>query len=341
MAGAPTPRPRVSVLLPVRDAARTLDRCLTSLAGQTLREHEIVAVDDGSTDESAAVLEAWTGRHPRLRVIRTPPRGLVAALNLAATAAHGEIVARMDADDACAPERLEKQWRRLRDAPTVHVLGTRVRWRAATEEPAAAGMRAYVDWQNSLLDHESIVRDLFVESPLVHPSVAMPAAVLRELGGYRDFDGPEDYDLWLRAEAAGMRFAKLPETLLDWWDTTRRLTRVSPRYAAERFFDLKVETLERRHAGRAVVIWGAGPIGKAWSRALRGRGHLLRAFVEVHPRKLGGRLHGVPVVEVAAAASLGPALHLAAVGQPGARARIRAAAAALGLRDGDDLVAVA
>ena len=334
------PRPLVSVLLPVRDGAATLTRCLRSLASQTLREHEVVAVDDGSSDDTGARLSAWAADDARVRVLHTPALGLVPALNLAALEARAEIVARMDADDTCAPERLERQWRWLREAAAPHVLGTRVAWRGR-EEMNAAGMRAYVEWQNELLGHEAIVRDLFVESPLVHPSVAMPAAVLRDLGGYRAFDGPEDYDLWLRAERAGVRFAKLPEVLLDWWDSPTRLTRASERYRAERFFELKVAALSERHPGREVVIWGAGPIGKSWSRALRAQGHRLRAFVEVDRRKIGTRLHGAPVLDVAGAAALGPALHLAAVGQPGARARIRAAAAAAGIRDVLDLVAVA
>ncbi len=64
-------------------------------------------------------------------------------------------------------------------------------------------MRAYVEWQNALVDHDAMARDRFVESPLVHPSVAMRTAALRRLGGWRDFDGPEDYDLWLRALRRG------------------------------------------------------------------------------------------------------------------------------------------
>jgi hypothetical protein len=82
-------------------------------------------------------------------------------------------------------------------------------------------------------------------------------------------------------------------------------------------------------------------VGKAWSRALRAAGHEVRAFVEVNPSKLGGRLHGAPVVTVEEAAALRGPLHLAAVGQAGARERIRAEAARIGLVEGVDFVAVA
>jgi hypothetical protein len=188
-----------------------------------------------------------------------------------------------------------------------------------------------------------MARDRFVESPLAHPSVAMRKAPLESLGGWRAFDGPEDYDLWLCAFAAGLRFAKLPEMLLDWTDSPGRLTRTDARYAPDRFLRLKLAALAHGPlAGkRPAVVWGAGPVGKAWSRALRSAGHEVRAFVEVNPRKLGGRLHGAPVVTIDEAGGLRGPLHLAAVGQPGARERICAEAARLGLVEGADFVAVA
>jgi glycosyltransferase involved in cell wall biosynthesis len=333
-------KPRVSVLLPVRDAAGTLPACLASLAAQTLEDHELLAVDDGSRDGSRALLAAAARSDRRIRVLATPPRGLVSALNLAAAEVRAGLVARMDADDIAAPERLELQAARFAAEPELSVLGSRARLLACGRRPRA-GMHAYLDWSNALLDHSAIVGDLFVESPLVHPTVMMRAAALRGLGGYRAFDGPEDYDLWLRAQRAGLRFAKAPEVLLDWRDGPGRLTRSDPRYRPEAFRGLKLAALlAGPMRGRAAVVWGAGPIGKAWARALLARGVTLRAFVEVDPRKVGTRLHGAPVVPVARAGDFGGALHLAAVGQPGARQRIREAARGLGLAE-CDLVAVA
>jgi glycosyltransferase involved in cell wall biosynthesis len=332
--------PRVSVLLPVRNAAATLGECLSSLAAQTLADHEVVAVDDHATDGSRVILEEAARRDARVRVLDNPGEGLVAALNAAAQAARAPLLARMDADDVCHPDRLRAQAARLETAPDLSVLGTCVRLVGTSGR--SEGMQAYVRWLNGLLDHDAIVRDLFVESPLAHPTVMMRAQMLAHLGGYRAFDGPEDYDLWLRARAAGARFAKLPEVLLDWRDGAGRLSRTDPRYAPARFRDLKIRALEAGAlGGRPTVVWGAGPVGKGWSRALRARGHEVAAFVEVHPGRLGQRIHGAPVVPVEAAAATPGALHLAAVGQPGAREEIRRHAARLGLRDGSDLIAVA
>ena len=335
--------PRVSVLLPVRDAEATLDACLDSLAAQTLGDHEVVAVDDGSCDGSPERLAARARREPRLRVLRTPPRGLVAALQLALSSARAPLLARMDADDVAYPQRLARQVERLERDSGVDILGCAVAASGrAPGERAGGGMLRYVEWTNSLLDHEAMARQRFVESPLVHPSVALRTTALRELGGWRDFGGPEDYELWLRAFDAGLRFAKLADVLLEWRDSPDRLTRSDPRYAAERFQQLKLAALVRGPlAGRAAVIWGAGPIGKSWARALVGARHAVEAFVEVNPRQIGRAIHGVPVLELGDVRPRADHIHLAAVGQFGARERIRSAAARLGLREGVDFFAVA
>jgi glycosyltransferase involved in cell wall biosynthesis len=320
---------------------RTLPECLASLRRQSLADHEIVAVDDGSSDGGRELLLQEARAEPRLVLVLRPALGLVAALNAGLAAARAPLLARMDADDVAHPERLALQAAQLELGGGRSILASRVRLLRGS--PRDAGMRAYVAWSNRLLEHDAILADLFVESPLVHPSVMMPTELLRGLGGYREGTFPEDYDLWLRAAAAGVRFAKRRELLLAWRDEPNRLTRSDPRYAAARFRALKLDSLlaGALARGRAAVLWGAGPIGKAWARELLARGVPLAAFAEVAPRKLGQRIHGAPVLPPEAAARLRGPLHLLAVGQPGARSRMRALALRRGLAEGSDFVAVA
>jgi glycosyltransferase involved in cell wall biosynthesis len=328
---------RVSVVLPVRDACRTVDDAMSDLLAQTVRPLEIVAVDDGSVDGSGERLEGWAGRDDRVRVLRRPPRGLVAALNDGLAACRAPLVARMDADDRCPPDRLAAQLAYLDQHPEVAVVGSLVEGCAVDGGPLRPGMARYLAWSNQLCTPAAIARERFVESPLVHPSVLARREALAE--GYRDGPFPEDYELWLRLAGRGVAMAKVPRVLLTWRDRPDRATRRDPRYAPARHRALKVAALLRGPlAGRPALFWGAGLEGKPLLRALRQAGCPIPAVVEVNPRKLGNRIHGAAVVPPAALPELlarhPEALVLVAVGVPSARAEIRAQLAPLGLVEG-------
>jgi glycosyltransferase involved in cell wall biosynthesis len=103
--------PAISVVIPARNAARYLAAALESLATQTFRDFEIVAVDNGSTDRTAEILRRWTEREPRLRLLSVARPGLAATLNHGIHAARAPLIARLDADDIALPDRLMRQAR--------------------------------------------------------------------------------------------------------------------------------------------------------------------------------------------------------------------------------------
>jgi glycosyltransferase involved in cell wall biosynthesis len=102
-------RPRVSVLLPVRDEEPYLAECLESLSAQTLSDFEVLVVDDGSTDASPAIAAEHARADSRFHVLRQEAAGMVAASERARAEAQAPLIARMDADDVALPERLELQ----------------------------------------------------------------------------------------------------------------------------------------------------------------------------------------------------------------------------------------
>ena len=124
-------------------------------------------------------------------------------------------------------------------------------------------MRRYATWLNALCTPDAIRDALFVESPIAHPTAVITRAALDGVGGYRDTGGPEDYDLWLRLLLAGHRAAKVPEVLLSWRDSPRRLSRVDPRYHRRRFFATKVEHFARCSAAPARRCRSAAPAAPA------------------------------------------------------------------------------
>ena len=338
-------QPRVSVLMPCYNAAATLEEALDSLAGQTLTDFELVVVDDGSTDATPRLLEGRARWDARMRIVTSAHQGIVRSLNKGLQHCRTALVARMDADDRCHPQRLERQVSYLEAQADVAVVGSLVS--AFPSENVRQGLILYLEWQNSLLDDASMRREMFVESPLAHPSVTLRRDWLERAGGYQEHGWAEDYDLWLRLYLAGARFAKLPEVLLEWREGPERLTRRDSRYSLENFLRLKAHYLRQGPcAGREIVfIWGAGMIGRRLSRHLLGQGIPLAAFIDIDPRKIGNTRQGLPILppeELPGWKRRVPGLVvLAAVGARGARSLIRQRLVAQGWIEGQDWWCVA
>jgi glycosyltransferase involved in cell wall biosynthesis len=334
--------PRLSVILPVRDGAPTLPAALESLLDQTFTDFEVLLFDDGSRDESGKVAERFASSDRRLRPLGGERVGLVRALERCATAASSPLLGRMDADDICHPQRLEEQVALLDSRPELDAVGCRVLCFPAAE--LRGGMRRYQRWLNELITPADHARDVFVESPLCHPSVLMRREAFDRAGGYRLGDWPEDYRLWLSMDALGAQLAKVPRVLFAWRDHPRRVTRTDPRCERGRIEELKLSfLLKGPFAGRAVAaVWGAGPTGRGWRRRLAGAGVEVAAFVDVDPRKLGRRLGGAPVLSPDDLRSGSMPWHLlVAVGSPSARKRIRRFCGELGWRERRDFTVVA
>lgn len=315
--------PRVAVLMPARDAARTVRSALRSIARQTVRDLAVVVVDDGSLDGTPELVARAVERDRRIALVRGCGEGVARALNRGLARCDAEVVARMDADDLAHPRRLERQLAALAASPRLWAVGSQVR--AFPRRDVKAGMHRYVAWLNGLTSPELVARDLLVESPLVHPAAAIRRDALDRLGGWRDGGFPEDYDLWLRARASGGELTNLAEPLLLWREGPLRATRRDPRYALSRHVALKCEHLRRTLLARRdeVAVWGAGATGKAFSDGLASEGVRVALFLEVDRKKVGRSVRGAPVLCYEDATRVRGLPILVAVGAPGARPLIR------------------
>ena len=288
---------RISVIMPVYNAADTVAEALESILAQSFADFECLAVDDGSTDDSAAVLSAIAARDARVRVLRLPHGGIVPALNAGLAAARGSYIARMDADDYSMPERLAVQHAFLEQHPDIDMVGCRVAFGGGED---AGGYARYVDWTNALLDPDRIALERFRESPFAHPSVMFRASLIPEHGPYRDGPFPEDYELWLRWMEAGVRLAKVPQTLLRWDDPPTRLSRTDSRYGTDVFYAMKTGYLARWLAANNpfhpyISVIGAGKTSRRRALLLREHGVVIDRWIDVDPRKIGNVVDGVRV----------------------------------------------
>jgi glycosyltransferase involved in cell wall biosynthesis len=220
------PCPGVSVLMGVRDGAPWVGEAVKSILGQTLTDLELIVIDDGSMDGTAAILERF--RHDvRLRVVPQGPAGLTRSLNRALAVASAPLIARLDADDIALPERLARQRAVLDAHPEVGVLGTGAR------EVDESGREIRVVIPPA--DHAALQRALIRANPMVHSSVMMRRTVLEALGGYDErLSVAQDYDLWMRM-AGVTRLANISEPLVVRRLIARRVsvTRDTARLRAE------------------------------------------------------------------------------------------------------------
>jgi glycosyltransferase involved in cell wall biosynthesis len=325
--------PRISILLPVWNAEATLSVCLRSLLRQTEANWECVLVDDGSSDRSLEIANAFAARDPRFRVEARPHEGLIPTLNAGIPLCSGAIIARMDADDWMHRDRLQLQCATLEDNPELDAIGCFTR--SFPRHELQGGRRRYEEWLHSLEDPESIWKDRFIECPIAHPSLAIRRASLLELG-YRDRGWPEDWDLLLRLLRNGPRVGTVTRRLLGWRDQPDRLSRTDPRYALDRFTACRAWHLHRDFlAGDpSYILWGHGRTGRALRKELGRLGHQPAAIVEVHPRRIGETIGGAPVIAPSALTAQPPYPVVVSVAGADPRREIRAALAAMGFREG-------
>lgn len=292
-------RPAVSVILPAFNAQDTLRVAAHSILSQSLEALELLLVDDGSTDGTAEVMRALAREDARVRTLFCAHGGVVQASAAGLQAARAPYIARMDADDRCMPTRLALQSATLDAHPEVGVVSSLVAF--GGERDKSLGYALYVDWLNAIRTHEEILRWRFVEAPIANPSVMFRRSLAETFGFYRDGDFPEDYELWLRWMEAGVRFAKIPETLLVWNDPPTRLSRCDRRYLPDAFHRCKAPYLARWLATHnphhpRVMIWGAGKLSRKHSRYLKEHGIVFSHYIDVDPRKIGKHYGGVPVL---------------------------------------------
>lgn len=187
--------PPVTVLLPVYNAGRYVGAAIDSVLQQDFADFELLIINDGSTDGSAAVIASYND--PRIRVLHQENAGLVATLNRGLSEAAGSYIARFDADDICYPTRLGEQYVFLEANPDYVLVGSEA------DYMDEAGQYIFTYRFRDYEDHE-IKAGGFRTCPVIHASVMYRKQAVLDAGGYDPRAVTfEDHLLWRNLAAFG------------------------------------------------------------------------------------------------------------------------------------------
>lgn len=211
--------PLVSVVLPVYNGEKYIASSIQSILNQSFRDFELIVLNDGSKDQSSAVIEAI--KDPRLKLINQDNIGLAATLNKGISLARGKYIARQDHDDLSDPSRFEKQLRLLEENPDMVVVGTG----AQIIELETLSSRTLLHPQRP----SDLKAFLCFDNPFVHTSLMYRKKEILECGGYSSDKNaqPEDYDL-LSKVSRRYNLTNLSEVLVQYREVPTAMTKSKP-----------------------------------------------------------------------------------------------------------------
>lgn len=227
--------PQITVLMPAYNAADYIGEAIASVLAQTFTDFELLIVNDGSTDDTVAIINSF--RDDRIVLINQPNAGVAAALNTGLKHARAPYIARFDADDVCYPQRLEKQLGFLLHNPDYIMVGSDV---------------DYIQENGDFMfhfhciahTHQQIIDKLYFYCPFVHPAVMYKKESICQEGGYPTHaHNFEDYLLWTQLAKAGKLY-NIPEALIKYRLNSSSVT-MDEKWRGKRFRELKREAVRR------------------------------------------------------------------------------------------------
>ena len=261
-------QPDISILMPVKDASSFLDQCIDSILHQSLTNWELIAIDDGSTDNSLDILGDFEEKDLRIKVYNNPNEGIVPALAHGFEHANGKFITRMDADDIMPVNKLEKLYNLLAGRKNVVATG-KVRY--FSDRRVSDGYRRYESWINSVAEDRSYMTNLYRECVIASPNWMVHRSCFENDIQLRSLTYPEDYDMVFKWIEKGYEIESVDQITHLWREHESRTSRSSEHYQQPSFFRLKtarfIENFSEELDG--VQLIGKGDKGKLIARILQ------------------------------------------------------------------------
>ncbi len=316
--------PLVTIIMSVYNGSNCVSDAIDSVMGQSFKDFEFIITDDGSTDETPRILDEYAKKDKRIKIIHQKNLGLTESLNRMIKASKGEFIARMDADDASMPERLERQVEKLMENPDCLMLGC---WfRTVFEDHELGYETIFPDNTGLLKEHLHKGMNCYA-----HGSVMIRKKVFDEMGLCYRFRYGQDLDLWLRISEAG-KIGMVEDILYERMDNSQTLSKsLVPRRIALARLMLRLSgerlkhgreitdwSVEEKNIFKDVPLWGEKEIAayegflKARSLLCNGRSKEAKALLQSLKREIEGlgNFSSVYLLSHLPGPIIGPALRL-------------------------------
>lgn len=259
----------ISIILPVKDTSIYLEECINSIIRQHYPHWELIAVNDGSSDNSLQILESFAKLDNRIRVLDNPSPSLINALKLGFKESTGDYITRMDSDDKMPEDKLQSMMYAWQSNGKGSLITGGVKY--FSDEELGDGYKRYADWINNLAKDQTYLENKYRECVIPSCCWLIHRDDFTKAGGFESEIYPEDYDLCFRFINQGLNIIGIDKTLHYWRDHPERISRNLEVYQDHRFFDLKLSTFlaHDRDKSRPLVLWGAGKNGKKIAKFLK------------------------------------------------------------------------
>jgi len=250
----------ISILMPVYNAENFLEECLESISCQTFKQWELLAVDDGSSDQSHFLLQKWARKDTRIKVFTQEKSGIIPALRLAYKHSNADLITRMDADDKMPIDKLEALYSAWKKEPEQLAIG-KVSY--FSETALGEGYKRYAEWLNQNLDKKDPYAEIYRECIIASCAWLVDRKVFEACGGLNANRYPEDYDLSFRMYKNNLKLNVIPNIVHHWRDHPERSSRNDPNYLDNRFLELKLAYfINLEIDDKDLILLGAGKKGK-------------------------------------------------------------------------------
>ena len=252
IASSHTLPPLISIVMPVYNGENFIQAAIESVLAQTVTDFELIVVDDGSTDATLAILEAYADR---LTILRQQNSGHAAARNAAARISRSHWLAMIDADDLWHPEKLAQQLAQADNADVIYTAALNIDDSSRVDNTTFA---------NGNCPAGDVFDDLVLDNFITHSSVLMRREAFLQSGTYDEsLKTTCDWDLWLKMSASGCRFQGIPTPLTHYrWRATSN-SRNHDRTCRDRL-NVVEKALRSPRARRTSLLVRRTAIARAW-----------------------------------------------------------------------------